>query len=717
MDMTEEKRFEPKDAMPWVGLYVAMASLVYTLAMAADVFQGFRKLKLWFPNRFFTLNTASITLIAIAMKLLVDLNVDLESIDDGDVDAKLTSIFFLVTMLANFLPSLGLMDDRELLLNMVAWGILIGNIWIQIIIGGLFRKRVSFLVMIPLLWVFSVALTVPPSRRTLELKYKELQRSEFNQQEINFSYKDLRNNVKKYWMMAETGNPQFVIACSQVSSAFGVICVLLMLLALLLLFVKVVFFDKSLYDTSDYKWSLKVIIIVDLLGTVVGSIAPIFRCLTSFSYFSLSIKWSMNHLNVFKIEKHWIHMLQEWKHSHVSSHIPGRGCKKVFLFFRNMLLNFCIALQVIVVVMCKTICLIPTILLITLSCCWYICKSVLKMSKKEPNVSGMDGKSEIEEYRKYVIQIEDDAKLSERVIKNTFNSITQLLHVSEKKRPRNLMTLLQKSTGFIGVVEFDSEQVPSSEKFQNSWSLVTLTLTAIVIALPNIAKDHVKGLLEGMKEGLQIVRVVEESINSSDELEKVMRRTSRRVGTDIEVYRRWLGVNLRKKAREGKTSKEILQLLRNKAEKTVEEFESPKNFILDPSFHKFIAAKSMSRITQTLLHRYNNQENWPTDNEVFEQVSTIIADILYACFTNLPRVITMKCHHDAIEKRQDSIRTAAQVLGKSKEILEILESRQLPNLDMDSMAYLDKWHALPKSQMPKGCASASSNESLSVTIM
>ncbi|GJW43289.1 hypothetical protein Tco_0072088 [Tanacetum coccineum] len=57
-----------------VGLYVCAASLVCILAMAADTFQGFRQGKLWFPCRFFSLNTSSITVIAIAMKLLpVDL--------------------------------------------------------------------------------------------------------------------------------------------------------------------------------------------------------------------------------------------------------------------------------------------------------------------------------------------------------------------------------------------------------------------------------------------------------------------------------------------------------------------------------------------------------------------------------------------------------------------------------------------------------------------
>ncbi|KAL4560302.1 hypothetical protein LXL04_032452 [Taraxacum kok-saghyz] len=32
----------------------------------------------------------------------------------------------------------------------------------------------------------------------------------------------------------------------------------------------------------------------------------------------------------------------------------------------------------------------------------------------------------------------------------------------------------------------------------------------------------------------------------------------------------------------------------------------------------------------------------------------------------------------------------------------MLKARQLPNLDMDSMAYIDKWHALSKSQLSKG---------------
>ncbi|KAJ0613237.1 hypothetical protein HanHA300_Chr01g0035911 [Helianthus annuus] len=114
----------------------------------------------------------------------------------------------------------------------------------------------------------------------------------------------------------------------------------------------------------------------------------------------------------------------------------------------------------------------------------------------------------------------------------------------------------------------------------------------------------------------------------------------------------------------------------------------------------------MYRISQTILLYCNNQENWPNDEEIFEFVISIIADVLSACFTNLPRVITMKCYHKVIEKREDNIMTAAQLLGKSKKIFKILKTRQLPNMDLETMAYIDKWRLLPKNHISNACASS-----------
>ncbi|KAI3677250.1 hypothetical protein L1987_86873 [Smallanthus sonchifolius] len=532
--------------MPWVGLYIGVASLICTLAMAADAILAIWQWKLWFPNKFFTLNASTITLIAIAMKLPVDLTTESDSCYHVEI-AKAKGISFLITMLANFLPSLGLMNDRELLTNIVALGILMITIAVNIgiqVFTGVFNKNFSssifiFIFVFVFVWPFSVALTVSASRKKLEYRYKESQRLVSSYEEKRFSSKGLRSYVKKYWMMTETRNPQFVIACSPVSSAFGII--------------------------SGHLGSI---------GIVVGSIAPIFRCLSSVGHYNLSKEWSKNHLNVFRVEKHWVEMLQQWKHSH----------------------------------------------------------SCMKMFQKIVNPPSSNGSSEIKEYSMYVVQIEEDAKLTDRILRNTLRYITRLLKASEEKEPHNLMLLLEKSTGFNGVVEFENDQVQPlyEEETHNCWSLVLVTLTSIAIALPNIAPGHVKILLSSMKEGLRI---------------------------------------------------------------------SSKKPSIDQSPYKFILASSMYKISRSMLLECEEEQSGSNGEKLFEWLSTIIADILFACFTNVPRVIKLKCHHHAIKKRGHNIRNAAELLGKSKKILKILKSRQLPDMDLDSRAYIDKWRVLPKSQV------------------
>nr|GEV80648.1 hypothetical protein CTI12_AA145900 [Tanacetum cinerariifolium] len=219
--------------------------------------------------------------------------------------------------------------------------------------------------------------------------------------------------------------------------------------------------------------------------------------------------------------------------------------------------------------------------------------------KKEVNVSNSNVRSEMKEYAKYVLQIED-TKLSERISRNALKSINQLLSKSEKNEP------------------------------------------------------------------------------------------ARRVWTQVEVYRKWLQIDLKKKAHDEKTSKEILEWLRDEAVKIVVQFKSCKKRRMDDSHYKFIVASSMYRVSETILIHCSEQENWPIYGKLLEWISNMIADILCACFTNLPCVIKMMCHHDAIEKREDnSVRSAAQLLGKSRKILKILNTRQLPNLDVDSMADID----------------------------
>ncbi|GJX63104.1 hypothetical protein Tco_0296004 [Tanacetum coccineum] len=330
----------------------------------------------------------------------------------------------------------------------------------------------------------------------------------------------------------------------------------------------------------------------------------------------------------------------------------------------------------------------------------------------------------MKKYAKYVLQIEDDANLSERISRNALKSINQLLSNSEKNEPSNLIKLLKKSTGFKGLLVFDNDQVPplNLEETKFSWSLVVVTLTAIVVALPNTADNHGEGLVASVREGLQIVRNIEECLDADSDLIKT-RKAARRVWTQVEVYRKWLQIDLQKKANDGKTSKEILEWLRDEAVKIVIQFKSCKKRRMDDSHYKFIVASSMYRVSQTILIHCSELENWPIDGQLFEWMSNMIADILCACFTNLPCVIKKMCHHDAIEKREDNVRSAAHLLGRSRKILEILNTRQLPNIDVDSMADIGKWHALLKIEIANDAplnqiqlAFPSPNESVIVNI-
>ncbi|GKE82038.1 hypothetical protein Tco_1552038 [Tanacetum coccineum] len=109
--------------MPWIGMYIAVASLFCILAMVADLLHGLKNRKLWFPCKFFTLNAASLTVIAVAMKLPVDLSNPM--LGYADQIAKFGSMGFMCTMMANLLPSLATMNSSELLTNIIALDIIL----------------------------------------------------------------------------------------------------------------------------------------------------------------------------------------------------------------------------------------------------------------------------------------------------------------------------------------------------------------------------------------------------------------------------------------------------------------------------------------------------------------------------------------------------------------------------------------------------------------
>ncbi|KAK3014194.1 hypothetical protein RJ639_008695 [Escallonia herrerae] len=443
--------------MLWIGIYVAVISLVCSLAMAADAYQGFRQRKLWFPCKFFSLNAASLTLLAVAMKLPVDLSSSME----GNVDqlAKLSSTAFMCIIIGNLMPSIGPMDNRDILLNVIAVSILVitilVNVCIQLKTHVISTKAyyvakehvIAMFFMLLLLVILSFsALAVPISKRILEVKYRDMHKrvsTEEPKESNKSSVEILKDVVRKYWLMAETGSPQFVMACSATSSTSGVICLMV------------------------------AVLLVEA----------------------------------------------EWEPSH--QHSDG---------------------------------------------------SLLSIQR------------------------------------------------AKRQQPEKLMELLEKSSGFKGIVEF--ERKTCRENLQR---------------LADMARDYVMEFLSNVNRGPE---------------------------------------------------------------------HEPLNWPV-----KIIAANSMYRISQTLLLQH--QDNHQSNEELFEQLSVMIADILWACLTNLPGVITRKCFCNAIEKREESVKLAARLLGETEAILNTLQQRELPPLDPNQVAYIDEWRTSIKLATPSASTSPPDNDKAS----
>ena len=126
-NVNDSKFNEP---MPWIGIYIAVASLL--CSMGADAFSAIRFRKFWFPCKLFSLNATSLTIIAVAAKLSVDLNTSIPRCQDQL--SKLSRTMLMCTVMGNFMVSIGTMENREIFSNVIALGILVITLEVNVCI-------------------------------------------------------------------------------------------------------------------------------------------------------------------------------------------------------------------------------------------------------------------------------------------------------------------------------------------------------------------------------------------------------------------------------------------------------------------------------------------------------------------------------------------------------------------------------------------------------
>ncbi|KAH0973989.1 hypothetical protein GBA52_015888 [Prunus armeniaca] len=714
----EEKFSTP---MPWIGMYVAAASFACLIAMAADIILGFRHHKLWFPCKFFSINATSLTLIGVAMKLSVDLNTPMPNRQDQL--AKLSSSVLICTAMGNSMPSLGAMENEEMFMNVIALGILvitlIVNICIQLATGAIFvfwkeHASIIFIMLVLLLMLIFSALSVPTTKNYLEKGYKkryQLSHAECKNGSFRREVSRLKEILTKIWVMAHTSSPQFVMGRSVTCTASGAFCLFgAMILAEAMLRTYLMPWSiKFCTGESDYKLTTTLILFTQAIAVGVGTIAPAFRWFMAIN-FKCPIRGNMSYKKEFEIERYWVLGLMELQKCPLNFRIQNRHCRKLAHQARNKLLDLCIAMQKGIVLLSKVIRFISIFFVSRFFLLHDIFKQ-WKIKKFEFDTGPELQQNRRQDLSDYVLYLQGEDALVHFMMNTNCDATNHWIQKGKKEEPKYLIKLLENSTasqGFKGVAEFDSDQVPSldCEEPPNCWALPVVTLTSIAVALPNISSGSMKNLMHGVNEGLTYMNLIEKQLDSKGDLANI-RKAADIVWLKVDLYHTWLDVDLGKVSLQGKSPKETLEGLSETAKSIFEESKkkqiSKKIYLRDsPSKWsiKELAANSMYRVCQTLLLNCENSSRNQTDERLFEALVVMISDIMGACITNLQQSMAIRCLNSKIEKREESVRDAVYILGKTEKIFSIVDKGIPSSLDHHQMENIDEWRLLHKPKIP-----------------
>ncbi|KAK4365206.1 hypothetical protein RND71_016564 [Anisodus tanguticus] len=278
------------------------------------------------------------------------------------------------------------------------------------------------------------------------------------------------------------------------------------------------------------------------------------------------------------------------------------------------------------------------------------------------------------EFLRYVLLLEGEEEMPERIF-NISGTANRLADTGRKRQPKHLMKVLRKSSSFSGVADIYCDQFLAlhSVKPSNCWTISVVTLTSIAVALPKV-RNQMAHQLMSVHERLTYASFVEETVFPEDKFTNI--RNAVHIVESLEMLT-------------GIASKKVIDFKQTTDGRML---NNPLNWPV-----RIIAANSMYKIGKAiLLLLHSGGHNDLVDEKLFERLSITIADILSACFTNLPRAITMVCNSGAIEERERSMCRAALLVGKTEDILKIIQHHELPNINADQSAYIDQWKLVPQ---------------------
>ncbi|KAK9138301.1 hypothetical protein Sjap_008895 [Stephania japonica] len=315
MDVGKANDTKFSSPMPAIGVYMAVATLVCLILMLCDIFSAIRQKKPWIPCRFFVLNSFTLTLLSIATKLPSDLTTSMPSA--GDQLSKLCGTSLMCISIAFFRPSTVNMSESELSANLASLSIMVitvvVNVSLQISTGAIFlfkfEHAITLLLMLLLLGVMG----------TYRFFF-----SDYFTEPFRKSLQHMPRNVytlKKCYIHSYITDPQLTLCRFSSSATVGILCIICFAV-LSKAVIRAYSLDQGLKGDSDYKWSIWVVVGLQLITLLVGTLSNVCRCLAlasqmhSFMLIALRRHTFLESHSVFLLtHRNWKLYLKTLKHS------------------------------------------------------------------------------------------------------------------------------------------------------------------------------------------------------------------------------------------------------------------------------------------------------------------------------------------------------------------------------------------------------------------
>ncbi|KAJ4979679.1 hypothetical protein NE237_010459 [Protea cynaroides] len=275
---------------PFIGLYIAFATLVCFFSITFDLVYGIKRKKPFVPCKLFRLNAFTLTMLAVATKIPNDLTTAMPRSEDQL--SKLTATVLMCTSLGYYMPSLGTMDTSELYGNLAALSVMVitivVNVCIQMRTGVIFAFKIQhiiivvcILVLLLLMWSSAIFVRYLSGKKRILVNYDT----------SGIESKGL-DRIKQLLMSVHAYNyfwdPHTLLCSISYHHIFGLVSSLSSAVVIQAMLSSFVLKSRRFCNgESDYKWSILIVILAQFLTIAIGTFSIICRWFSFISHSSL----------------------------------------------------------------------------------------------------------------------------------------------------------------------------------------------------------------------------------------------------------------------------------------------------------------------------------------------------------------------------------------------------------------------------------------------